>query len=40
MVVEVVEVKVVGQSNYNYRLDSSRVLPFSLVFGVHYSSPN
>ena len=34
VVVKVVEVKVIGRSNYNYRLDPGRVLPFSPVFGL------
>ena len=40
MVVEVVKVKVVGWSNYNYRLDPSILLPFSPVFVVNYKFPN
>ena len=40
MVVEVVKVKVVGWSNYNYRLDPGRLLPFSPVSVVNYKLPN
>ena len=36
----VVKVKVVRLTNYIYRLDPGRVLPFSLVPGVKYNLPN